>query len=69
MMRFQVMAPNSTATSIESATPPAGATRLPTVFATSMQKLSRHDSANKVENAEKATATRAAWPASLPPSQ
>src|SRR5919107_535260 len=35
VMRFHVMAPNSTATSIESATPPAGATRLPTVSATS----------------------------------
>src|SRR5215212_4770442 len=33
--RFHVMAPNSTATSIGIATPPAGATRLPTVFATS----------------------------------
>src|SRR5215210_2098940 len=33
--RFQVIAPNSTAMSIDIATPPAGATRLPTVFATS----------------------------------
>src|SRR5918999_6081923 len=35
VMRFQVMAPNSTAISIDIATPPSGATRLPTVFATS----------------------------------
>src|SRR5215204_7101527 len=33
--RFQVMAPDSTATSIDIATPPAGATRPPTVLATS----------------------------------
>src|SRR3712207_4865162 len=58
-MRFQVMAPNSTATSIESATPFAGATRLPTVFATSACSNCVVTTApTRLRTAEKATATR-----------
>src|SRR5215212_5914609 len=59
VMRFQVMAPNSTATSIESATPSAGATRLPTVFATSACSNCVVTTAPmRLRTAEKATATR-----------
>src|SRR5215210_1100432 len=59
VMRFQVMAPNSTAMSIESATPSAGATRLPTVFATSACSNCVVTTApTRLRTAEKATATR-----------
>src|SRR5215210_456960 len=61
VMRFQVMAPNKTATSIESAIPPAGATRLPTVFATSAWSNWVVTTApTRLRTAEKATATRGA---------
>src|SRR5919199_58898 len=59
VMRFQMMAPNSTATSIESATPPAGATRLPIVFATSAWSNCVVTTApTRLRKAEKMTATR-----------
>src|SRR5919112_2079529 len=59
VMRFHVMAPNSTATSIESATPSAGATRLPTVSATSVCSNCVVTTAPmRLRTAEKATAIR-----------
>src|SRR5829696_1339907 len=59
VMRFQVMAPNNTAMSIESATPSAGATRLPTVFATSACSNCVVTTAPmRLRTAEKATAIR-----------
>src|ERR687895_2743498 len=59
VMRFQVMAPNSTAISIDIATPPSGATRLPTVFATSAWSNCVVTIApTRLRTADKPTATR-----------
>src|ERR671921_2747373 len=59
VIRFQVMAPNSTAISIDIATPPSGATRLPTVFATSAWSNCVVTIApTRLRTADKPTATR-----------
>src|ERR687885_3066459 len=57
--RFQLMAPKSTATSIDIATPPSGTTRLPTVLATSAWSNCVVTTAPaRLRTADKPTATR-----------